>query len=272
MPDEKLTDASMMAIAPKPNNSTENPEASDLVRRFMARAYSRSALPYLAAGLLLIVAIVVGGREIEHHINALESWIAGLGPWGVLATIGVFILATSLIVPETVLCIIAGALFGLGWGVAAVLAGSMLAGAIQYALARKLLRGWIQRMLAARPSLGAIQRAVSRDEFRLQILLRLTPLNPATVSYLLGAAGVRFSGFLIACLALTPNLVIEVYFGHVGKHAARLVGSDARAAHLHDLAIIGGLAVCVAVMVLVSRMAHKAVMRAVAETEKAGGA
>jgi len=261
----------MMTIAPKPSNSAENPEANDLVRRFLARAYSRAALPYLAAGLLLIVAIVAGGREIEHHINAIESWITKLGPGGVFAFIGLFVLATSFLLPDTVLCIIAGALFGLGWGVAAVLAGSMLAGAMQYALSRKLLRARIQRMLAARPSLAAIQRAVGRDEIRLQVLLRLTPLNPTTISYLLGAAGVRFSGFLIACLALTPNLVIEVYFGHVGKHAARLIGSNARTAHLHDLAIIGGLAVCVAVMVLVSRMARKAVMQAVAETEKAGG-
>jgi hypothetical protein len=52
----------------------------------------------------------------------------------------------------------------------------------------------------------------------------------------------------------------------VGKHAARLAASDARTAHLHDLAIIGGLAVCVAVMVFVSRMARKAVTQAVAET------
>jgi len=261
----------MMTIAPKQNNSAENPELIDRVRRLLARVYSRAALPYVAVGLLLIVAIVFGGREIEHHINAIESWITELGPWGVLAFIGLFTLATSLLLPDTVLCIIAGALFGLYWGVAAVLAGSLLAGAMQFALSQKLLRARIQRALAARPSLVAIQRAVGRDEFRLQVLLRLTPLNPATISYLLGAAGVRFSGFMIACLALTPNLAIEVYFGHVGKHAARLVGSDARTAHLYNLAIIGGLAVCIAVMVLVSKMARKAVMQAVAETEKAEG-
>ena len=253
------------------NNNSKNSEANDLVRRLLARAYSRAALPYVAVGLLLIVVIVFGGREIEHHINAIESWITELGPWGVLAFIGLFTLATSLLLPDTVLCIIAGALFGLYWGVAAVLAGSLLAGAMQFALSQKLLRARIQRALAARPSLVAIQRAVGRDEFRLQVLLRLTPLNPATISYLLGAAGVRFYGFMIACLALTPNLAIEVYFGHVGKHAARLVGSDARTAHLHNLAIIGGLAVCIAVMVLVSKMARKAVMQAVAQTEKAEG-
>jgi uncharacterized membrane protein YdjX (TVP38/TMEM64 family) len=155
------------------------------------------------------------------------------------------------------------------WGLAAVLTGSVLAGAMQFALSHKLLRARIQRALAARPSLAAIQRAVSRDELRLQVLLRLTPLNPATISYLLGAAGVRFSGFLIALLALTPNLVIEVYFGRVGKHVARLAVSDARTAHLHDLVIIGGLAVCIVVMAVVSRMARKALMQAVTETEKA---
>jgi len=250
--------------------SEENIEVVDRVQRFLARAYSRAALPYLVVGLLLIVVIVIAGREIEHHINAIESWITKLGPWGVFAFVGLFVLATSFLLPDTVLCIIAGALFGMFWGVAAVLAGSVLAGAMQFALSHKLLRARIQRTFAARPSLAAIQRAVSRDEFRLQALLRLTPLNPATISYLLGAAGVRFSGFMIAFLALTPNLVIEVYFGHVGKHAARLAGSDARTAHLHDLVIIGGLVVCVAVMVLVSRMARKAVMQAVAVTEKAG--
>jgi uncharacterized membrane protein YdjX (TVP38/TMEM64 family) len=261
----------MMTIAPKPNDGGKNPEAGDRLRRLLARAYSRAALPYLTVGLLLIVAIVVGGREIQHHINAIESWITALGPWGVIAFIGLFVLATSFLLPDTVMCIIAGALFGVYWGVAAVLAGSLLAGAMQFALARKLLRTRIQRALAARPSLAAIQRAVSRDEFRLQVLLRLTPLNPATISYLLGAAGVRFTGFLTALMALTPNLAIEVYFGHVGKQAAGLAGSGARTTHLHGLALIGGLAVCVAVMVFVSRIARKALMQAVAETEEAGG-
>ena len=51
----------------------------------------------------------------------------------------------------------------------------------------------------------------------------------------------------------------------IGKHAARLVGSDARTAHLHNLAIIGGLAVCIAVMVLVSKMARKAAGGAVGD-------
>jgi uncharacterized membrane protein YdjX (TVP38/TMEM64 family) len=40
-----------------------------------------------------------------------------------LGFIGLFALATSFLLPDTVLCIIAGALFGLDWGVGSVLAG-----------------------------------------------------------------------------------------------------------------------------------------------------
>ncbi len=236
-------------------------------KNLLSRAYLRVAIPYLIAGLLLIVAIVTAGREIQHHINAIESWITMLGPWGVFAFIGLFVLTTSFLFPDTFLCIIAGALFGLYWGSIAVLAGSILAGAMQFAISRKLLRVRIQRMFSARPSLSAIQHAVIRDEFRLQILLRLTPLNPATINYLLGSAGVKFSGFLIALFALIPNLVIEVYFGHVGKHVARLAGSSTGTSRLHDLTIIAGLAACIIVMVIISKTAHKALIHAVAETE-----
>lgn len=55
--------------------SMVNLEASEhFVRRFLARAQSRAVLTYLAVGLLLIAVIVVEGREIEHHINAIEVW------------------------------------------------------------------------------------------------------------------------------------------------------------------------------------------------------
>ena len=79
----------------------------------------------------------------------------------------------------------------MAWG--AVVAGGLLASALQFTFARRLLRARIERTLAAKPSLAAIQPAVTQDELRLQLLLRLTPLNPATIRYLLGAAGVRSS-------------------------------------------------------------------------------
>jgi uncharacterized membrane protein YdjX (TVP38/TMEM64 family) len=230
-------------------------------------ASTRVGLLYAGMGLLLAVVLAVVGRDIGHHIRAIESWIASLGPWGVLAFIVLFVLATTVLFPETVLAIMAGALFGLEVGLVAVVVGGFAAAALQYVLARRVLRARIQRALSGKPSLAAIQRAVTRSEVRLQALLRLTPLNPATLNFAFGAAGVRFSGFLLACFALVPNQLIEVYFGYAGRHVAKMAGRSARAVYLHDVTVVGGLIICTVVMVVVSRMARRAVAQTVAEAD-----
>ena len=244
---------------------SEPQETGHLLRRRLTRAGLWAALPYVVFGALLVVAVVLLGRELTHHVAAIEAWIARLGPWGPVAFVVLYVLATSLLVPDTIFCILAGALFGMVWGAAAVVVGALLAAALQFLLSRRLLQERIQRTLAAKPSLAAIQRAVVHDQFRLQVLLRLTPLNPATISYLLGSAGVRFRGFLIACLALVPNLVVEVYFGHAGKHLAQAAAGGGHATRLHTLVLAGGLVVCLLVMVVVARMARRALTQAVAE-------
>ena len=91
----------------------------------------RTVFLYAGMGLLLVIAIVVLGDEIGHHISAVDTWIASLGPWGVVAFIGLFVLATSLFVPESVLAIMAGALFGMTEGLAAVVAGGIVAASFQ---------------------------------------------------------------------------------------------------------------------------------------------
>jgi uncharacterized membrane protein YdjX (TVP38/TMEM64 family) len=237
------------------------------IGRLLSAASRRDILTYVGAALLLAIAIVLAGDEIKLHVGAIESWIASLGPWGIVVFIALYVAATTLLFPESVLSMAAGALFGLWWGLAVAAVSALLAATLQYALARQLLRARVERALAARPSLAAIERAVSRQEFRLQALLRLTPLNPATISYLLGAAGVRFGGFMVACLGIAPHLLLEVYFGYAGRHVAHMAGRDAQAVYVQDVVIVGGLLVAMVVLFLISRIAYKAVLELVEQTE-----
>lgn len=241
------------------------------LKALLARVYSLAALPYLVATVLMVIAVVAGGREIVHHIRSIEAWIATLGPWGLAAFVALYVIASSCLFPDSILCIIAGAIFGLSWGIPAVIVGSLLASSLQFMLSRHLLKARIERILATRPSLAAVQGAVVHDEFRLQVLLRLTPLNPATVSYVLGATGVGFPGFIAACLALAPHLALAVYFGRVSKHATLLAGDSARTARLHDLMLVAGLLTCIVVMVVISKMARKALTQAVEQAAAPGG-
>lgn len=232
---------------------------------------ARATLPYVAAGLLVALAVLLAGRAIDHHIAAVEAWIADLGPWGVAAFIGLYVLLTSLLLPESVVAVAGGALFGLRLGIAVVTTGALVAAAAQYALSRRVLRARVRRALDAHTSLAAIERAVIARSLRLQALLRVTPLNPATLSYLLGAAGVPFGGFMVAFLASAPHLLVEVYAGYAGRHLAHMAGRGGVAVRAHDAVVIAGLAIAGVAIVIVGRAARAAVMGAVSDAEAARG-
>lgn len=228
----------------------------------------RAAIPYVICALLLITAIVFMGHGVVKNMSAIESWLTGLGSWGVVAYILLFVIATSFLMPDSMLCIASGALFGIWWGNVAVLFGILIAGALQFTLARRLFREPIQKQISGRPALAAIQRAVIQDEFRLQVLVRLTPVNPAILNYVLGATHVRPTSFLVACLAHMPAIMVEVYFGHASRNAVKLADGGLKHAMIEDALLFGGLGVCIVVLVIVSRLARKALVESIAETER----
>jgi len=233
--------------------------------------WRRTIVPYVLAAVAVVVAIVVLGREIHEHLRAMENWIAGLGIWGPIAFVALIVVATSLLVPDTALAIAAGALFGFVVGGIVVVVGGLLAAMVQYALARRLLRGAIQRETARRASLRSIVEAVRRREIGIQVLVRLTPLGPAMVSYLMGAAGVRFGGFMLACLVMIPAFLVEVYFGHAGVHVASMAGRIRGGFDLRDGLLLGGLVAVIVVMGLVGRVARRAIQEAAAKSKAAPG-
>jgi uncharacterized membrane protein YdjX (TVP38/TMEM64 family) len=234
---------------------------ADPVDRGIALSNRRAALPYIAVGVLVVIAILVFGREAGRHVASIEQWITDLGPAGYVVFVGLLVVGTSLLVPESLFGVAAGAVFGIRAGFITLFVGNVLAALVQFALAHRLLRGRIQKMLATRPQLAAIQQAVLQDETRLQLLLRLTPLNPAILSYVFSAAGVRLPGFVLACVALFPHLLMEVYLGRALHRLTRLGAGTAPHSFAHEAATFGGLLVSVVVLFIVSRIARKAIER-----------
>jgi uncharacterized membrane protein YdjX (TVP38/TMEM64 family) len=214
-------------------------------------------VPYILMALAIATAVVVLGREINHHIAAIESWVTGHGPWAPVLFVVLYVALTCVFVPDSILAAAAGALFGLLVGTLVVAAACLLAAALQYALAHRVLRAPVAKARERWPALAAIDRAVRGQDARFQFLIRLTPLNPTACNYLFGAAGVPFSGYLFAALGLLPAAFVEVYFGYAGKHIASLAGRGA--SPLHDAAVFVGLGLCVAALMLVSRVARRAI-------------
>ncbi len=212
------------------------------------------AIIKIVLSIALLAAALLLGRSFGHHIPQLEDWIAGQGLWGYVMFVGMVVVGTSIFVPDTVFAVAAGALFGVLWGTIAMTVGCLLTATANYLIARAFLQGTVRAWLARKPQLAAIEQAVNREGFRFQFLLRLTPVNPVSISYILGATGTRFVPFLAACLGLVPALFVEVYFGYVAKHVARVSGNGSEHSRLHTALTIAGLVLCVVVMVYIVRL------------------
>jgi uncharacterized membrane protein YdjX (TVP38/TMEM64 family) len=219
---------------------------------------------YIVIAVLMAFGVFVLGEDIMRHVEDIENWIKHLGPWAFLIFVVLYALLSTLFVPDTLLGIAAGTMFGFRLGLLAAVLGSLLGAILQYALAHRLLRPTVTRFIRSKPALVALQAAVLQQEFRLQFLIRLTPLNRTLTNYMLGAAGVGFLRFVAACVGFLPTLCLEVYFGYAGKQMVGVSSQPGHEAALHDVVMVAGLVVAIIVMVLISRMARRAV-EAVAE-------
>lgn len=221
------------------------------------RRCSRLGLKILI-GLLLLGAAFGLGRDIGHHLPEIERWIASHGALGFMTFIVAVVVCTSLFVPDTVFAVLAGVLFGVFWGTFAVVVACLFTATLNFEVSRRLLHDRVRRWLAANPRLSAIEQAVKREGVRFLFLLRLTPIHPVTVSYLLGATNTRFGTFFVASLGLIPGLFVEVYFGYVAGHVAKVAGNVGEHSGWQTALTLAGLILCVAVLVQVTRIASRA--------------
>jgi len=225
---------------------------------------------YVLLALALAAAILFLGDELEDHVRSFEGWLSGLGPWALVLAVALYAAFAIVFVPDTLLSLVAGASFGIVHGLVVAALGSLLASVAEYLLSRRLLKPAIDRRLSRRPDIQAIQAAVKTQELKLQFLIRMTPINRSLTSYVLGASGVKFPGFVAALAGFLPHLCLEVYAGYAGKHLAVASTRAHGAEVLHDVLLAAGLLVTVAVIYLVSRIAKRAVDNAVNELPAVG--
>jgi uncharacterized membrane protein YdjX (TVP38/TMEM64 family) len=220
---------------------------------------------FVGHGVLAVVVLVLlwwVGRHVADEIKLLEEWIESLGIWGPVVFVLAAVVLTSVFVPESLLAVVAGLSFGLVWGTVITFVAATITAALDFLLAQWLLRKAITRALERYPKLKAIQTAANREGIRLLLLLRLAPINPVTVSYLLGAGGARFVRFIIASVGLIPVQVMEVYFGQTAKHLAQLSANPEAHSAARTAMTIGGLLVCAVLTFFIGRIAKKALAEA----------
>ena len=246
----------MMATAPHDTTTpviTENTANQSTGGRVSGRK--------IAAGTVILVALVLLGRQLGGLLPRFGEWVDGLGFWGPAAFIAGYVVTTIAFIPGAVMTLVAGAIFGLLEATVYVLTGATLGSAVAFLISRHLARGAIAARVAGNARFAAIDRTVGAQGFRMVLLMRLSPVFPYNLlNYSLGLTKVRFTDYVLASIGMLPGTVLYAYYGVLAGDVARLAGGAAvdRGPVSYGVLILGLIAT-VAVSTLVTRAARQAI-------------
>lgn len=211
--------------------------------------------------LAVAVALIAAARyvELQDLLKQTLDWVGGLGPWGAVFFIAIYVVATVLFVPGSVLTLGAGAVFGVVWGSVYVSIGSTLGATAAFLVGRYLARDTIARKTEGNERFAAIEKAVAREGWKIVGLTRLSPVFPFTLlNYAFGLTRVKLGHYVLASwIGMMPGTVMYVYLGSL----AQAVSGD-RARTTGEWVLYGvGLLATVVVTIYVTRLAKSAMAR-----------
>lgn len=224
----------------------------DVVKNRMASTIRWLSVAVIGIAVLTIVRLV----PLQQGVGVMSDWISELGVWGPVVLGLLYVVATVLFVPGTILSLAAGAMFGLGVGMVTVSISSTVGASLAFLIARYVARDKVAAIARRNRQFGAIDRAIGEGGWKIVALLRLSPAIPFNLqNYLYGLTPVRFWPYVLTSwIAMLPGTFLYIYLGHLTKAA---VGGD-RARTPAEWAMLGvGLLATIAVTVYITRLARQ---------------
>ena len=159
-------------------------------------------------------------ENLKAQQAALEGWRA-MYPWQTMAAFfALYVAFTSASLPAaSLLTILAGAIFGLGWGVLLVSFASAIGALLAMLAARFVLRDWVQDQFGAH--LRGINEGIAREGGFYLFTLRLIPAVPYfLINLAMGLTPIRpWTFYWVSQVAMFPATVLYV---NAGTQLARL--------------------------------------------------
>jgi uncharacterized membrane protein YdjX (TVP38/TMEM64 family) len=221
----------------------------------------------ILAALLVAVGSLAAWFRFDQTLVVWLEALRGAGWAGVLGFMALYIAATVLSIPGSLLTLAAGLLYGPWLGTAIVSPASVTGATIAFFLGRTVARDWVKARVAAYPLLSAIDAAIGRRPFVLTLLLRLSPAIPFNaLNYGLGVTAVSGRHYVLGSfLGMLPGTFLYVYLGSLAGSVAEIsAGTEVPTAGRIALWSVGGIVTLVSV-VLVARAARAELRRSLPE-------
>lgn len=175
--------------------------------------------------LLLALAVAFQYRD-RLDVQAIDAWLQGAGPGGVIAFIALYAVAAVLFLPGSVLTIAGGALFGPVLGTLYNLTGATLGAVLAFAASRYLFGDRLLRKGGDR--LRRLTEGVEAGGWRFVAFVRLVPLFPFNLSnYALGLTRIPLPAYALASFfGMMPGAFAYTWLGHAGRRVLEGPGEE----------------------------------------------
>jgi pyruvate/2-oxoglutarate dehydrogenase complex dihydrolipoamide dehydrogenase (E3) component/uncharacterized membrane protein YdjX (TVP38/TMEM64 family) len=244
--------------------------ASAGARRTPAAGAGRTRVVALA---LVAVAVLAAVKllPVNHWLLAFVAWIRDAGATGMAVFVLAYVVACILLLPGLILTLGAGFAYGVAVGIPLVWVSANLGAAAAFLLGRTLARDRIAARVAGNPKFAAIDRAVGREGLKIVLLTRLSPAFPFNLlNYAYGLTRVTFRDYAIGSLVgMVPGTAMYVYLGSLITSVTQLASGAPAGGTAKQLLTWLGFAATVAVTVVITRIARRALDEATASPERA---
>ena len=214
---------------------------------------------------LAVVLLLAIRNDIVPFLRQVLQSVSELGPWGPAAFLLVYVGATVLLLPGSILTLGAGFVYGLGWGTVLVSASSTLGATASFLIGRHLARDGVAGRIRAYPRFAAVDEAVAREGRKVVVLTRLSPAFPFNLlNYAFGITRVKVRHYILASwLGMLPGTILYIYIGSLAGDLATLgIGERTRTPEEWAFYVIG-LAATAALTIQVTRLARRALEKRV---------
>lgn len=184
-------------------------------------------------GWLLVVLVALAalffGLDLGHFLSLanvkasqaeLEAWRAAQPVLAALVFFAAYVAVTALSFPgAAVMTLVAGALFGLGWGTLIVSFASSIGATLAFLAARWLLGDWVQSRFGER--LAAVNAGIAKDGGFYLFTLRLVPVLPFfLINLAMGVTTLRtWTFYWVSQLGMLAGTLVYV---NAGTQLARI--------------------------------------------------
>ena len=228
---------------------------------------SKGAVGRLIALLVSVIALFLAMRflPVQQWLKSFNDLVGQMGVVGVFIFIGVYVLATVLLAPGSILTIGAGFAFGLWKGFLAVSVGATLGASLAFLIGRFIARDKVEAIARRNETFREIDNAIGEEGAKLIFLLRLSPVIPFNLSnYFYGLTAVRFWPYALASwIGMMPGAFLYVYIGTAGRAAvlAAAGGEAIKRSWQYWTFLSVGLAATIAVTFWVTKIARSSLRK-----------